>query len=162
MQSTQTFVSTRVPALPSQLLRLATAMALGSRGGSIAAQKIHDLVGTELPELRLQAAPDTRRRGTQHRAPVLLHRCSHRCDDDPAALQAEGDLAARRNTGRITDVLGDRDLALLRHMHVASNEQKLKYEFKVGLLQPAQTAGNGLIGLCPLTHNHNAAMQLAD
>ena len=56
IQSIQTFVSTRTPAVPSCLARLVRATKRGSIGRFVAANEVHHFVGTELSELCIEAA----------------------------------------------------------------------------------------------------------
>lgn len=86
-------------------------------GRLIAADEAHDFVSADLPELRTQTAAHARGGSPQLGLAIVLDAGADGRDDDLAAFEAEGDLAARGDARRQADVFRDGDLSLFCDEH---------------------------------------------
>jgi len=93
-------------------------------GFGVPTKKVHDLVGTELLELRAQTASDPSCSFSKFGAPVFPDARGDPRDDDLAAFDTEGHPAAWHDTGNRANVLGDRHLTLVCHEHARASPPK--------------------------------------
>ena len=99
--------------VPSYRARLVGATQRGRIGRFVAADEVDHFVGTKLVELCMEAAAYFRCCFLQLSPAVFFETSAHRRDDDLAAFQAEADLATRRDTCSVANVLRDCEIGML-------------------------------------------------